>query len=228
MAKVKLKISDFLKSNPEWKDSRDLIYAPPTADEIEKHFPDADEEILQRSGEMLSPFVTRGAQYYRMRQAGESDNLAAMVALRKGPVLSTDDTFFQGMGTLYDQFGSQQALNRTLAESKKRGFVPDKNAVYFPNLARFKGDPEAYVSRSQGRTYIRKLLERRGWESDGAVKVKGRGPEKDPYARENCIPLADDAIQQYSAKMIQKDPSLKRLSKREMREKVIEKHGPKR
>jgi hypothetical protein len=108
------------------------------------------------------------------------------------------------------------------------GFVPPKNAIYFPNLARKKGDPEAYVTRAMGRSYIKKLLEKRGWESEGAVRVKGRQPENDPLDPKNCVPLADDIVKQYADKMIKQDPSLKRLKKSELREKVIAKHGPQR
>ncbi len=219
---------EFLQDNPDWAACEDLLIQPPDAEEIEKGYPDADRELLARCREMLGRYVTRGAQYTKMREAGESDKLAAMVSLRKGPVLSTDDTFFQGMQPLYEQFGSQKALDRNLAASKAQGFVPDKNAVYFPNLARRKGDPEAYVTRAQGRAYIRKLLEKRGWSAEGAVSVKGREPETDPLDRKNCIPLADDVIQRYAGKMLEKDPSLKRLSRKELRAKVIEKHGPKR
>lgn len=217
---------DFMVANPDWAEHRDLIFCPPDADEIKSLYPDASQEILSRCMEGMSRFVSRGAQYLRMRMAGESDSLASMVALRKGPALSTDDTFFQGQGSLYDQFGSQKALDRNLAASKRHGFVPDKNDVYFPNLARFKGDPEAYVSRAQGRSYIKKLLEKRGWESDGAVKVKGRQAENDPLDAKNCVPMGNDVIQHYAAKMVAKDPSLKSLKRSELRAKVIEKHGP--
>ena len=225
---IKKFYSEFIKSNPDWLEFRDLLLAPPDAEEIRKGYPDADRELLSRCMEPLTGIVTRGAQYLRMRMSGEGDKLASMVSLRKGPVLSTDDTFFQGQGTLYDQFGSQKALDRTLAASKAMGFVPPKNAIYFPNLARKKGDPEAYVTRAMGRSYIKKLLEKRGWESEGAVRVKGRQPENDPLDPKNCVPLADDIVKQYADKMIKQDPSLKRLKKSELREKVIAKHGPQR
>lgn len=217
----------FIKSNPQWEPHRDLIFAPPSEEELVENYPGVDREVASRCMERLSQFITRGAQYMMMRIEGESDRMAAMVALRKGPGLSTDDTFFHGMKPLYDQFESQKALDRVLDESKKRGFVPDKNSVYFPNLARFKGDPEAYVSRAQGRSYIKKLLEKRGWESDGAVKVKGREATSDPYDRKNRKLLGEDVISKYAGKMVEQDPSLKRISRQELREKVIEKHGPK-
>ena len=217
---------DFMVASPDWSEHRDLIFCPPDAEEIKSLYPDASRELLSRCMEGMSRFVSRGAQYLRMRMAGESDSLASMVALRKGPALSTDDTFFAGQGTLYDQFGRQKALDRTLAASKAMGFVPPKGSVYFPNLARSKGDPEAYVTRAMGRSYIKKLLEKRGWESDGAVKVKGRQPENDPLDAKNCVPMGNDVIQHYAAKMVAKDPSLKSLKRSELRAKVIEKHGP--
>lgn len=231
MSKVKISdqqraYRDFMAANPDWVEHRDLIFCPPDADEIKSQYPDASQEVLSRCMERMSRFVSRGSQYLKMRMAGESDSMASMVALRKGPALSTDDTFFAGQGMLYDQFGSQKALDRNLEASKRHGFVPDKNDVYFPNLARFKGDPEAYVSRAQGRSYIKKLLEKRGWASEGAVNTKARQPEHDPLDAKNCVPMGNDVIQHYAAKMVAKDPSLKRLKKSELRAKVIEKHGP--
>jgi hypothetical protein len=38
--------------------------------------------------------------------------------------------------------------------------------------------------------------------------------------------MGNDVIQHYAAKMVAKDPSLKRLKQGELRAKVIEKHGP--
>jgi len=41
-----------------------------------------------------------------------------------------------------------------------------KNVVYYPQLARYYKDPEAYVSN---RTEIKRLLKKRGWRATGIV-----------------------------------------------------------
>lgn len=210
----------------EFKKCPDLIVSPPSPEEIQEQWGDVDSSVLQRCYELVKQDITRGAQYWMMRQSGSNDRFAAMISLQSGPGLSTDDTFFHGQKPLYDQFGSQKHLDRYLQAAKKRGFTPSTNATYFPNLARFQGDPEAFVTRAQGRSYIRKLCERRGWACEGDINVNHREPESDPLASENCKPLGEDIIRDRAAEMVKKDPGLKRLNRTELREKIISNHGP--
>jgi hypothetical protein len=220
-------IEKFLSQNPDWEKCPDLITNPPTAEELQAEFRDADPELIRRCDEWISTLVTRGAFYFRARMQGSSDRAAAMYSLQKTAAIDTDDVFFQGAKPLYDQFGSQQALNRTLRESKKRGFTPDKNAIYYPNLARFRGDPEAYVTRAMGRSYIRKLLEKRGWSAEGGVNVKGREPESDPLDAKNCKPLGEDIIRRRMKEELKNNPELARKNRSELRQAIIDRHGSK-
>lgn len=220
----------FLQTHSEWQKCPDLAMKPPTAAEISGWYEDASESILQACDEVLrihgDMTITRGAHYAMMRFNGQSNNMAAMIAMQKGPGLNTDSVFFQGAKPLYDQFGSQKHLNHYLKAAKKHGFTPSKNSTYMPGLARFQGDPEAFVDHTQGRGYIRKLCERRGWSCEGAVNVQGRQPESDPLAYENCKPLAESIIRQRASQMVKSDPTLKRMDRRELRQKIIDKHGP--
>lgn len=224
-------LDEFLAANPQWVEAEEYLVVPPNAGEIAEAYPDADGELLSRCEEVLKYFakgwpITRGAQYMQMRMAGESDKMAAMVAMQKCAGLDTDDVFFSGSKPLYDQFESGKALERQLKITESHGFRPSANATYFPNLARFKGDPEAYVTRAQGRTYIRQLLERRGWSSDGGVKVAGRQPESDPLDAQNCKALGEDIIRKRMSSMVKSDPSLKGVSRRELRQRIVAQHGP--
>ena len=228
MSQQHIVIEKFLKQNPDWVKYPDLITNPPTAEELQSEFKDADTEVLRRCDEWIAMLVTRGAFYFRARMQGSTDRAAAMYALQKTARIETDDVFFQGAKPLYDQFESQQALDRTLRESKKRGFVPDKNSIYYPNLARFKGDPEAYVTRAMGRSYIRKLLEKRGWAAEGGVNVKGREPESDPLDAKNCRTLGEDIIRRRMGEEITKNPDLARgKNRKRLRQQIIERHGSK-
>jgi hypothetical protein len=220
-------IERFLASNPDWEKYPDLITNPPTAEELQAEFKDADPEVIERCYEWIATLVTRGAFYFRARMQGSTDRAAAMYALQKTAAIDTDDVFFQGSKPLYDQFESQKALDRVLSASKKHGHVPDKNAVYFPNLARFRGDPEAYVTRAMGRSYIRKLLEKRGWSAEGGVNVKGREPESDPLDPKNCRPLGEDIIRRRIKEEVKKNPDLTRKNRSELRESIIARHGAK-
>lgn len=222
-------LDEFLKNNEEWRQCPDLLVSPPTADELREWYPDTTHGMLTaaRDPVRIGKFmVTRGALYAQMRNRGESGKLADMVAMQQGPGLNTDSVFFSGCQPLYDQFESQKHLDRHLANAKKHGFTPSKNAVYMPGLARFQGDPEAFVDHTQGRGYIKKLCERRGWACDGAVTVAKREPESDPLADKNCVPLAKDIIQRRAKEMVKADPSLARLNRQDLRQKIIDKHGP--
>lgn len=204
----------------------DLILSPPNDVELRDRWGAVDGVLLDKCLEFVSPNVTRGAQYWMMRETGSSDKFAAMIALQSGPALSTDDTFFQGQKPLYDQFGSQRHLDRYLKVSKKYGFTPNPNSTYFSALARFPGDPEAYVSRAQGRSYIRKLCEKRGWACEGAVSVNHREPDNDPLAPEKCKPLGEDIIRRRVTEEIKRNPDMSPKDRKSLREKIIEKHGP--
>ncbi len=60
--------------------------------------------------------------------------------------------------------------------ARKHGANPEAG-YYYPQLARFPGDPEAFVS---SRSEIRRVLESRGWSSRGIVEVESKGPDRDP------------------------------------------------
>ena len=216
-----------MKIPEEYKELPDLLFSPPDRLELQDEFGDVSPELLDRCLELLQNGVaTRGAHYWMMRKGGSSDKFAAMIALQEGPGLSTDDTFFQGQKPLYDQFGSQKHLDRYIKAAKRHGFTPSPNATYFSSLARFPGDPEAFVTRAQGRSYIRKLCEKRGWACEGAVNVEHREPESDPLDKKNCKALGEDIISRRASQMAMENPKYKSMNRNELREAIISKHGP--
>lgn len=220
------RFAEWLQDHQEWEGCPDLVLAPPSPEEIVEAYGDADREVLTRCYELLSGPVTRGAQYLKMRGEGSTDKFASMVAMQKSASLNTDSTFFHGSKPLYEQFGSQKHLDRYLKAAKKHGHTPSANDTYFPSLARFPGDPEAFVSQAQGRGYIRKLCEKRGWACDGDVKVDHREPESDPIAAENCVDMAPDIVAGHAKRMIAQNPKNKSLSRAALREKIVSKYGP--
>lgn len=218
-------LMEFLEANPEWDEYKDLLLCPPSAQEIKDEFPDVSDEVLDRAYDVMPAGYTRGAFYIRIRHEGQSPSMAEMFTLQKGPGLDTDDVFFSGSKPLYDQFGSQKHLDRFLKQAKARGFTPSVNSTYYPNLARFPGDPEAFVTRAQGRSYIKKLCEDRGWACEGGVKVEHRQPERDPY--ETAAPLANDIVAESMADELKKNPEMSKQDRRNLRAKVVEKHAHK-
>ena len=168
-----------------------------------------------------SPAVV--ALYRQCLANGCTERFATMLALQAPPKANTDREFFAGRHNLGQQFaGDRRGLRSVLRGAKKRGFKPPADAIYEPGLARFQGDPEAFIPASGGRGYVKKLLETRGWESEGAVKVRASGSRE-----QDAVALAPDLAKQMLPGVLEKDPKLKRASRREQLAEVARRHGSK-
>jgi hypothetical protein len=142
---------------------------------------------------------------------------------RSFPMGMTDDAFLGGVGTLADQFrGDEGQLNAVVNAARAKGYEPNPNDFYCPGLADSVGDPKAFLRHGQARGHVKKVLEERGMEmtTDGNVKTVQREPPKRKR-------LADDIADAAGQEMVARDPSLAKLSKRELREAAIDKHGAK-
>lgn len=222
-----ISLEEFLKDNEDWRVVEDYLTIPPDPNEIRTEFPDADNEVCDRCDEGINisgVLTTRGTLYVKFRRSGVGDKFAAMLSCQRAARGMTDDVFFAGIPTLANQFGSQVKLNRLIKNCQAAGFTPGPYDVYQSGLARFENDPQAVVSRAQGRGYIKKLCEERGWACEGGVNVQHRQPERDPL--ETSLPMAEDVIRSNARRMIQENPDLKTKSRQEIRQMVLEKHGP--
>ena len=228
-------VEEFLETRPHLKPYADLLFLPPSFDEVACEYPQAAAEPeLYDQGQRFVVCdadnrvgLTVLALYAISRTEGSSHSMAMMLALRRAPGVETTDTFWAGRKRFDQVYGEFYAntVKRKLAE---QGVHLGYNDEYMPEFARFQGDPEAVVSFSGIRSEIKSLCQRRGWGCNGAVTVEGREPEKDPHAPENCVPLAPSLIREHARKMITKNPDLKRKSRRELTEMVVERHGPSR
>lgn len=223
MAPHKMTLDQFFTDNPEWRPYADLVAYPPTAAEIRKEFPDADRDVLAHC--QAGARIAVGTHYVRMRREGNTDRFAAMLALQSPPRGETTDTFWAGRKPWHEVYGERYA-NAVKAKLAKQGVNIGPNDEYMPELARFQGDREAVIPFEGARSHMKNLCIRRGWAIEGATTVEGREPEFDPLADEHCVPMAEDLIRQGARRMIAKDPELKRLPKRELRERVLDKYGP--
>jgi hypothetical protein len=122
-------------------------------------------------------------------------------------VVGTDTQYFRQRGTLEKQFNSDHDLKIRVEQARKHGYNPNPNDVYEPCLAQFPGDPNAFISPSQGKRQIRQA----------AAKICAPKPAKDG--------LAENLIQKYSRDMVKEHPSMKRLKPSELREAVLDKHA---
>lgn len=158
---------------------------------------------------------------------GESPRMAEMLALRQPPRLMTDDVYLAGRGTLEQQFPNEQQRNLVIKAAMANGYKPKHTDVYEPNLARFAGDPEAFVNHGQGRGHVQKVLEQRGLpDLTGTVKSKYRQPEEDPWENPKHR-LAPDIVERHIRQKVKDNPDLARVDKRDLAADVIAKHGSK-
>ncbi len=166
-------------------------------------------------------------EYVTMREAGEPHGFSAMIVMQQPPGCISDNTYCSGRGTLDDQLGSEQAANLTKI-AERNGYRPNVRDVYEPGLARFQGDPQAFVPQSGGRAHIKKVLNDRGYDvRAGGVGVTNgitaipRQPESPPMSK----PLAEDLIRDNANAILKREPDKRKLSTRELRDLVVERHG---
>lgn len=223
-------LESFLRENEDWRPHADLVALPPHASEMMTEFTDVCPEVLARCMEFVSEgggFVTRGAIYMRIRheEPKSGDKWASMLCLQQPPGIQTSDTFWAGRKPWHELCTPEYAAKiKQILASKGTNIMA--NDEYMPELARFPGDPEAVVPFGGGRSYIKSLCQKRGWGADGAVTVEAREPEKDLLADENCPGLSEKTIRKKAASLIKKNPELGRITKAEMRDKVLRKFGP--
>lgn len=87
------------------------------------------------------------------------------------PGLNTDTTFLANRGTLDSQFEDKDLLDMTVKESIKHGYKPKPTDVYLSGLARFRGDPEAYVNGNDAKGHIARVCKKRGVGCRGSVNI---------------------------------------------------------
>jgi hypothetical protein len=217
-------IEQWLESRPEWRQYIDLVLGPPDREEVIQKYPEA-----AGSDAMMDYWTTDGihrrAYYMFLRMKGMAHRLAELLACQSCPAIMTDSVFKAGMQTVGDDLNTGDGIymRNVIAAAKAKGFTPSPTSTYFANLARYPGDREAFVPATEGRGYIKKLCEKRGWACDGAVKSKARQPDSDPLS--GGKKLGNDIVNARMREMAAKDPDRVRKNRAEIRESIIQKHG---
>ena len=134
---------------------------------------------------------------------------------RQFPGLHTDDTFLSGRGSLSKQLGTQ--TQQVVNAAKRHGYTPGVNDVYEPQLARFPGDPRAFLKHGSARGQVRRVCEAEGMSCSGSVNVKGRKVEAPP------VPLGDDIVRDFVAS--KGDSALAAASLSDQRIEAVKVHG---
>lgn len=132
--------------------------------------------------------------YCECREQGTSHVLAEMFALASPPMSNTDREFLEGRCNGNQFTGQEWVADRLKKQAEELG-QSTTGKVYVSGLARFPGDPEAWVS---GRGDVQRTLERRGWGSEGAVNVEARDR---PKPRERAVPKVKSFRQRIKEKL---------------------------
>lgn len=145
-----------------------------------------------------------------------ANGIRDILETRQFPGLQTDDEFMANRGSLADQLKHQ--TEDIVSAARRAGYNPSHSDVYLPSVARFPGDPEAFIKHDSARGHIKKTLEARGWSCEGSVKVKGRqSPPKEKK-------LGDDLALEGARELRLKNP---KASARDLREEAKIVHGNK-
>lgn len=135
-------------------------------------------------------WVSQQAFYLAMRLDGVGHRLAEMLALQRPPQSNTDREFLMGRcnGSQFEGREREGDLYRSVAEAHGQDV---SGKVYLGGLARFPGDPEAWVS---GKGDVERVLDRRGWGCDGLVKREARGEGPPPQGPAVAPHLVEDEV----------------------------------
>jgi hypothetical protein len=143
-----------------------------------------------------------------------------MVASRRAPACNTDATFLSGHCN-GNQFEGMDYLGDGYRQAALEAGVDPKGKVYLGGLARFPGDPEAWVG---GRGDVQRVLERRGWGSEGSVNVKPREATEAPKRPG----VAEDLVLDKMGEILSEVPpeDLPGVNAMDVREKAVEQLTP--
>lgn len=139
------------------------------------------------------------ARYVAMRLDGTSHSLAEMFALQQAPAAKTDSEFNKGHCN-GNQFEDTPFLGDYYGRLAEEAGVDVTGAVYKSGLARFPGDPQAWV---RDRGDVARLVEARGWGCEGDVNVRAQQIEPGPD-----IAVADDIVEQRVMAKMDANPDL--------------------
>lgn len=160
------------------------------------------------------------AHYEKCRAEGTSHTLAEMFAFQTPPGGGfTDSVFLEGECN-GNQFEGMEHIGDFYAKMARKAGVNTKGKVYKSGLAKFPGDPEAWVSDKHD---VQKLLERRGWGAEGAVNVK-----MDQSAKPlEDVAVADDIFENRVEDILEQNPGIEtQATMAELREQAFQELKP--
>jgi hypothetical protein len=179
--------------------------------------------IYSSSGERtyeINDRVVTEEYFHSVTQGQDEAKLKDMLKSGVPPQGVSDCTFMRDTAN-GRQFQGQEHIGnqyRAVAEEHGQNVTGKK---YISGLARFPGDPEAWV---EGRGDVQKLVESRGWGCEGTVNVKKREllnpPEPGPE-------VAPDLLEKYTNVIADAQPMPHLVDREDLKEQVKERIKPK-
>lgn len=156
-------------------------------------------------------------EQFRGDRAESHARFRRMMASGCGPGVMTDAVFLEGHCN-GSQFEKTPHVGDVYEKEAAAAGVDVKGKVYMSGLARFPGDPLAWVA---GRGDVARICTERGWACDGAVKVAGvRGEPMN-------VDVADDIIEEEVSSVLAEAASEGvTLQREELKVQVKEKRKP--
>jgi len=160
------------------------------------------------------------AHYIACRMEHVPHSLAEMFALAKPPRSKTDREFLAGHCN-GNQFEKTPHIGDLYLQEAREANVDPTGKVYLAGLARFPGDPEAWIS---GRSDVKRVLEQRGWGCTGTMEVKAPQLENPPVRPALAEDIVNDKVMDILDNVPEKD--LPSVDVGELRESVTDKLKP--
>lgn len=159
--------------------------------------------------------------YKAVCQAKDEARLTEMLSTGDTPHCISDQTYMKGHDN-GSQFAKNPQFGNYYRHITEQHGGSTKGKRYISGLARFPGDPEAWVT---GRDDVRRVIEGRpGWSCQGAVDIDGR---KNSPAPAPAVEVADDLLNKYTAQVACSLPDPEHIDLVDLKEQVKDRIKPK-
>ena len=169
--------------------------------------------------------ATNGPAETDADRAAGAQRMQEILESRRAPGLSTDTSFFAGVGTLDKQIKDPARLQKLKDNARREGIPLTGNELYQSGLCRdgHDLDPRACISQSDGKARIRKMVEASGTGCEGSITVKAREADSEHIPQYRLNPRI--LKRKLAAKL--KEPGNALKDRRELIQEIVAKHGSK-
>lgn len=163
---------------------------------------------------------TIGESYMRLMAEGMDSNWAEMISMQSCPAFASDKGYIQDQRRHGTSIAEQyKNTPRELEELRKglarNGYKLKSDDQYVRTAARFPNDPMAIVNETRSFSEVKKMVDER----------QKRSRDEEPMKKVHK--LHPRLVEKRRQQMIKEDPGLAFKDQRELRERIVDKHGSK-